>query len=146
MSISIRTLSHDEALALLARHHVGRLAYAYKQRVDIEPLHYVMDGEWLYLRTGHGSKLSMLEHSPWVAMEVDEVRGLFDWDSAVVHGSVHILDATEGSEAAARWEHAVATFRRLVPEAFTEGDPTPHRDLMLRVHLSHVEGRSARPG
>jgi uncharacterized protein len=145
MAISFRTLSLDECRALLARHRVGRLAYAYKQRIDIEPLHYVLDGEWIYLRTSQGSKLAMLGHAPWVAMEVDEVRDLFDWESVVIHGSVQVLDAADGPEATARWEHAVETFRRLMPAAFAAGDPTPHRDVMLRVHLSHVEGRAASP-
>lgn len=143
MSIAIRTLTSEECQALLSRHHVGRLAYAYKQRVDIEPLHYVADGEWLYLRTGRGTKVSMLEHQPWVALEVDEIRDLFDWESVVVHGSVQVLNPLTGGETDARWQHAVATFRRLVPTAFAAGDPTPQRDVMLRVHMSHVEGRAA---
>ncbi len=143
MSISFRTLSADECQALLASQHLGRLAYAYKQRVDIEPLHYVADGEWLYLRTSRGTKVAMLEHQPWVALEVDDVRGMFDWQSVVVHGSVQVLDPADGPDATARWQHAVDTFRRIVPEAFAAGDPTPSRDVMLRVHLSHVEGRAA---
>ena len=143
MPISIRSLTADECQALLGAHRVGRLAYAYKQRVDIEPLHYVADGEWLYLRTAHGTKLSMLMHQPWVALEVDEVHGMFDWRSVVVHGSVQLLDPSEGVDSRARWDHAVATFRRIVPQAFAAGDPTPNRDVMLRVHMSHVEGRQA---
>jgi len=143
MSISFRALSADECQALLASQQVGRLAYAYKQRVDIEPLHFVADGEWLYLRTAHGTKLSMLVHQPWVALEVDEVHGLFDWRSVVVHGSVQVLSPADGPDGLARWDHAVATFRRLVPTAFADGDPTPARDVMLRVHMSHVEGRQA---
>ncbi len=143
MSIIFRSLTTDECHALLRTQHVGRLAYAYKQRVDIEPLHYVMDGEWLYLRTASGSKLSMLEHQPWVAFEVDEVVELFNWRSVVTHGSVHLLDPSDGAEGQARWAHAVETFRRLVPTAFAAGDPTPQRDVMLRVHMSHVEGRTA---
>ncbi|MES3033461.1 MAG: pyridoxamine 5'-phosphate oxidase family protein [Gemmatimonadota bacterium] len=146
MSIVIRTLTPEECQAMLARHHVGRLAYAYKQRVDIEPLHFVADGEWLYLRTARGTKVSMLEHQPWVALEVDEIRDLFDWESVVVHGSVQVLDPQHGADGDARWQHAVATFRRLVPTAFDTGDPTPQRDVMLRVHMSHVEGRSASSG
>lgn len=143
MSITIRALSADECQALLAQHHVGRLAYAYKQRVDIEPLHYVADGEWLYLRTAHGTKVSMLEHQPWVALEVDDIRSMFEWESVVVHGSVQVLDAHDGPDAGAKWQHAVDTFRRIVPQAFAAGDPTPQRDVMLRVHMSHVEGRAA---
>lgn len=143
MSISFRALSADECQALLASHHVGRLAYAYKQRVDIEPLHYVLDGEWLYLRTSHGTKVSMLEHQPWVALEVDEIHGMFEWKSVVVHGSVQVLDPASGDDTLSRWQYAVDTFRRLVPEAFSAADPTPGRDVMLRVHMSHVEGRAA---
>jgi len=145
MPISFRSLSAEECQTLLRAHHVGRLAYAFKQRVDIEPLHFVAEGEWLYLRTGRGTKVAMLEHQPWVALEVDEVRGLFEWSSVVVHGSVQILDPEDGPEGASRWQHAVDTFRRLVPEAFSTADPTPTRDVMLRVHMSHVEGRAASP-
>ena len=147
MPPTFRTLSTDEARALLARHRVGRLAYAWRQRVDIEPLHYALDGDWLYLRTQQGTKLSMLEHQPWVAFEVDEVRDDFDWESVVVHGSVQRLeDPREGAEAAARWAHAVAVFRRVIPAAFAAHDPTPERDVLVRVHLAHVEGRAATPG
>jgi nitroimidazol reductase NimA-like FMN-containing flavoprotein (pyridoxamine 5'-phosphate oxidase superfamily) len=37
----IRALNEAETEALLARNHVGRLAYARDNRVDIEPVHYV---------------------------------------------------------------------------------------------------------
>ncbi len=145
MPISFRNLTAVECQALLRAHHIGRLAYAYKQRVDIEPLHFVADGEWLYLRTGRGTKVAMLEHQPWVALEVDDVRGLFEWKSVVVHGSVQILNPADGPEGESRWQHAVAAFRRLVPAAFSAADPTPTRDVILRVHMSHVEGRAASP-
>lgn len=146
MPIQFRNLSADECHVLLESQHVGRLAYAYKQRVDIEPLHFVVDGEWLYLRTAHGTKLAMLEHQPWVALEVDDVRGLFEWQSVVVHGIVEVLDATDGNAGVALWQHAVDVFRGAVPQAFAADDPTPARDVMLRVHLSHVSGRAASAG
>jgi uncharacterized protein len=146
MPIQFRNLSADECHALLAAQHVGRLAYTYKQRVDIEPLHFVVDGEWLFLRTAFGAKLAMLSHRPWVAFEVDDVRGLFEWQSVVVHGIVEVLDATDGVAGVDLWQHAVDVFRRVVPQAFAADDPTPARDVMLRVHLSHVSGRAASQG
>ena len=77
-------LSEANARALLARNHIGRLAFSYRDRVDIQPIHYVYDQEWLFGRTGMGSKLVMLAHHPWCAFEVDEVHGPFHWRS---HGS-----------------------------------------------------------
>ena len=52
----IGTLSREECEQILARNHVGRMAYAWKNRVDIEPLHYVFDGHWLYGRTSQGPR------------------------------------------------------------------------------------------
>lgn len=57
------------------RNRVGRLAFSFRDRVDIEPLHYVFRGGWLYGRPSPGSKLQTLRHNPWVAFEVDEIDG-----------------------------------------------------------------------
>src|SRR2546423_116632 len=88
----IRVLTLHESLDLLACNHVGRIAYAFHDRVDILPVHYVYDAGWIYGRTSEGTKLIALAHNPWVAFEVDVIRGLFDWESVVVHGSFHQLD------------------------------------------------------
>ena len=90
-------LSHAFAYAMLKRLHVGRLAYSLHDRVDIQPINYVFDDGWIVGRTQVGSKLSTLTHNPWCAFEVDDVRGLFDWDSVVARGSFHILDPEQGS-------------------------------------------------
>ena len=37
----IRELTRAEIEALLTRNNVGRIAYAFKDRVDIEPINYV---------------------------------------------------------------------------------------------------------
>ena len=74
-------LSRDDAIALLARNHVGRLAYAFRDRVDVEPISYVLDDAWLYARTSPGAKLTTQQHHPFVAFEVDEVAGPLSWAS-----------------------------------------------------------------
>ena len=38
-----RDLEPAECTALLERHHVGRLAFSRKDRVDIEPINYIHD-------------------------------------------------------------------------------------------------------
>ena len=72
----IRELARAEMEAILARNNVGRIAYAFQDRVDIEPINYVYANGWVYCRTSHGVKLEMMAHHRWVAFEVDEVRGV----------------------------------------------------------------------
>ncbi len=140
----IRELDAGESRALLSRHHVGRIAYSFHDRVDIQPIHYVLDDEWIYGRTGLGTKFATLAHHPWCAFEVDEVRDLFDWDSVVVKGHIELLDPELSSpDACAR---GLELMRTLVPETFTRADPVPHRSILFRIHINELTGRSARPG
>lgn len=136
-------LSEHEALAILERNHVGRIAFTLHDRVDIQPLHYVMDASWLYGRTQVGSKLATLAHQRWCALEADEVRGLFDWDSVVVKGSFQILDPELGSPDA--YVRGVHLLRDFVPHALSADDPAPSRLVLFRIHIDDVTGRSARP-
>ncbi len=131
--------------ALLARHVVARLAYTHRDRVDIEPIHYVYVDGWLYLRTQPGTKLSTLIHNPWVALEIDEVRALYDWESVVVRGRLQLLDDGPHDAARTRYRVAVEAIRTLVPEAFTADDPTPGRVIVCALYVDDVEGRRATP-
>jgi nitroimidazol reductase NimA-like FMN-containing flavoprotein (pyridoxamine 5'-phosphate oxidase superfamily) len=137
-----RDLAPEESSALLLRHNVGRLAYSYHDRVDVQPIHYVFREGWIYGRTSRGQKFSSLAHNPWCAFEVDEVRGVFDWDSVVVKGHIELLDPELGSPDA--YSRGLELMRSILPETFTELDPVPHRSILFRVHASEMSGRSAR--
>ena len=88
-----RSLTERDCRALLRHHHAGRLAFTLRDIVDIEPISYVLDGHWLYARTAPGTKLAKLRHNPFVAFEVDEIVGPFDWRSVVAHGTAYFLTA-----------------------------------------------------
>ena len=140
---AFRSLPQHECLALLARHHVGRLAFSFHDRVDIQPIHYVFEAGWIYGRTSEGEKLTTLEHNQWIAFEVDEVRGTFDWQSVVVRGSFHRLDARLDAGAQA---HAVRLLRAIVPATLTADDPVPFRSVVFRIAVGDVSGRAATSG
>jgi nitroimidazol reductase NimA-like FMN-containing flavoprotein (pyridoxamine 5'-phosphate oxidase superfamily) len=141
------TLDRDQCVVILARNHVGRIAYAWKNQVDIEPLHYVYHDGWLYGRTSHGAKLDVTGSTWWpVAFEVDEVEGLFQWRSVVVHGGFYSV-ADDGMEAhAEEWRRGVELLRTLVPETLAEGDPVAFRTVVFRMAVQEVTGREAVPG
>lgn len=136
----IRDLTAAEGVALLSRNWIGRIAYSHKDRVSIEPIHYVFDDPWIFGRTSEGSKLVTLAHNRWCAFEVDTINGLFDWESVVIKGQF----STSRPPFFAGWDQdrAIAAIRKLVPTAFTEDDPTPQRQFLFGIHASEVTGRS----
>lgn len=143
---TFRELTRDECNEVLERNHVGRVAFTFHDHVDIEPVNYVYADGWLHGRTAPGGKIAVLRHHPWVAFEVDEVDGLFDWRSVTVHGAVHIPDP-DGAPAD-REAHAttLAQLRRLLPDTLTTTDPVPTRLLLFRIHVDQLTGRAAASG
>lgn len=140
---TIRALTREECDALLDRNRVGRIAFTFRDRVDIEPVHYVSAKGWLHGRTSPGTKLATLRHHPWVAFEVDEIEGLYDWRSVVVHGAVHLPDAEGSPTDREAYESTLGLIRQLVPFALEQGDPTPERQVLFRIHVDEVTGRAA---
>jgi nitroimidazol reductase NimA-like FMN-containing flavoprotein (pyridoxamine 5'-phosphate oxidase superfamily) len=134
-----RDLSRDECLAILGRHDVGRLAFTFHDRVDIEPLNYVMvDGD-LAFRTVPGSKVDVLRHHPWVAFEVDEVDGINAWSSVVVHGTIYLLRAAGSPDERRAYDAAVERIREITPTGASKGE-----SVLLRLHVERLTGREAR--
>ncbi|MEO8564040.1 MAG: pyridoxamine 5'-phosphate oxidase family protein [bacterium] len=139
--ISIRELTADECRDLLVRTHIGRLAFTLHDRVDIEPIGYVSDGEWIFGRTSKGTKLATLLHHPWCAFEADDVRSMFEWSSVVAKGTFYLLDPELGSPDTYR--RAEGLLRELVPGTFSPDDPTPHRDIVFGIFINEMTGRRA---
>lgn len=137
----ISKLGEAACKRILARNHVGRLAYAFHDTVDIIPLHYAYEEGWLYGRTSPGQKLATLHHHRWVAFEVDEIDDWFEWRSVVVRGAFYQL--TEDLADPEVREHAVEVLRQVIPAAFTDADPVPSRTVLFRIHIDSMSGRRA---
>lgn len=143
-AVEFRDLTGEEIDAILTRNNVGRLAFAFHDRVDIQPIHYVYADGWLYGRTSEGEKTGTLQHNQWVAFEVDEIEDVFTWRSVVVHATFTMIDPEESEAAAAIWEKAANKISMVVPNAFTDEDPVPFRDVLFRMYVNNVRGREAR--
>ncbi len=150
----IRELNRSESELILSRNTVGRLAFSFKDHVDIEPINYVYKNGWIYGRTSAGTKTDTIAHHMWVAFEVDEVAGAFDWRSVVVKGPFYVLDSQpsphpEPNDTSARedqeFAQGVALLRSIVPGTLQSSDATPFRHTVFRIHLDEVTGREAVP-
>lgn len=142
----VRALDHTECEALLTSQHVGRLAFSFRDRVDIEPMHYVYANGHIYGRTQLGTKVNVLAHHPWIAFEVDDITALFSWRSVVVHGRIEFPDPKGAPPEVERFTQAVTRFRTLVPTAFAADDPTPARELAFVIAVQEMTGRAATIG
>ena len=119
---TIVELSREAGLRLLAEHHVGRIAFTFRDRVDIEPISYVYANGWIWARTSPRTNLTTVSHHPYVAFEVDEVQSASDWRSVVVHGTIYFIDAERDEEDRAIYDEAVRQLRSLDPSVFTDRD------------------------
>jgi nitroimidazol reductase NimA-like FMN-containing flavoprotein (pyridoxamine 5'-phosphate oxidase superfamily) len=141
----VRDLSFEEAEELLRRHAVGRLAYLMRNQVEIVPIHYVYADGWIYARSAVGQKLRALLQAPWVAFEVDEIENAGSWRSVVVRGSAQILDPEGPPMEREALEQAIAALRKANPNVLREGDPSPGRNFVVRIHADRVTGKAASP-
>jgi nitroimidazol reductase NimA-like FMN-containing flavoprotein (pyridoxamine 5'-phosphate oxidase superfamily) len=141
--VTFRDLERDEIEAMLGRNNVGRLAFSFHDRVDVQPIHYVYERGWIYGRTSEGDKIMALTHNQWVAFEIDEIEDVFDWKSVVVHGSFWILHPRGSAHAEELWIKAAELVSRIVPGTLTENDPVAFRQTLFRIAVSDVRGREA---
>jgi uncharacterized protein len=141
--VAFRELERDEIEVMLARNNVGRLAFSFHDRVDVQPIHYVYEHGWVYGRTSEGDKIMALSHNQWVAFEIDEIDGVFDWKSVVVHGSFWILHPRGSAHAEELWIKAAELVSKIVPGTLTENDPVSFRQTLFRIAVSDVRGREA---
>jgi hypothetical protein len=139
------TLTPEESWAVLRRNHVGRLCFINHGAVDIEPVHYVLGDARIILRSAAGTKLGALAHNPYVAFEVDEIDGTFDWRSVIARGTVYVADR-DGSPIERRaFARGVSALRAFVPETLRPGDPTPMRSTVYAIYVDAITGRIAVP-
>ena len=139
----IRELKGKDLAFVLGRNHVGRIAFMGDGRIELLPVHYVYADGAIIGRTAVGTKYASWLTRDDVVFEVDESDGLFDWRSVIVRGAVTMLHARGPDLERAAYRRAVEAFRRLMPDAFTERDPTPSRAVMFEITPLSMTGRIA---
>ncbi len=142
-----RRLSEDESRQVLSRNHVGRVANSFHDRLDIELVQYVYSEGWIYGRTTREGTSSAVAHNPWVAFEVDESTGLFDWCSVVVKGTFERLEPAESGIPDLATAHGMDQLRALISDARVIASLPPsasvqsHREF--RLFVGEISGRGA---
>jgi nitroimidazol reductase NimA-like FMN-containing flavoprotein (pyridoxamine 5'-phosphate oxidase superfamily) len=139
---TFRELTPEECIEILSRNHLGRIAFSFHDAVDIRPINYTYDKGWIFGRTSPSDKLETLRHNQWVAFEVDEITGPFDWVSVIARGSFYTTGPEGSMEDMNFHERAMMQIRRGNPLAFTDEDPTGFRTEVFAIHVDLLTGRS----
>ena len=134
-------LTASECESVLQRNNVGRLAFSLHDRVNVLPVHYRYAEGWLYGRTAPGGKLLQILRNRWIAFEVDEQHGIFDWHSVVVHGALYVINPGRNTHEHQIYDRAIDLLRDLIPSTLGPGDPIPFRDQFFRIHAAEITGR-----
>jgi len=142
--VRTRALSESAAEALVAKHHVGSLSIAFHDRVTIELVAYVYADRWIYGRMEDGPNLATLRHHHWVAFQVAEIRGIYDWRTVTVHGSVQLLSDGSSAFETDQYQVGLTLLRSAVSAVFTPRDPAPERVQLFRLYVDEIVGRESR--
>jgi nitroimidazol reductase NimA-like FMN-containing flavoprotein (pyridoxamine 5'-phosphate oxidase superfamily) len=144
IQVTKRELDRHEAERLLSIHHTGRMAFAFHDRVMLVLVNYVYANGWIYARMEQGPALRTLQHRQWVAFEVDEIGGVYDWRTVVVHGSVQFLKNDRLSPDWCEFNRALELLRNQISSIHTSSDPQPARLQLYRIHVDDCIGRESR--
>ena len=144
IEVTKRNLDWHESEEILAMHHTGRMAFAFHDRVMMTIVNYVYTNGWIYARLELGPMITTLQHHQWVAFEVDEVSGVYDWRTVIVHGAVQFLSNDRSSPEWRAFNRALELLRGQVPTILTKEDPLPERVQLYRIHLDECFGRESR--
>jgi uncharacterized protein len=136
-------LTPQEAEALLERNHLGRLAYAFRDHVDIRPLGYIFRDGWIFGRTEPGVKIETLLHHRWIAFQVDEIQDQWNWSSVVVQGAFHVLEPDAPGEEGRVRKRALAALSEAFEGLFGPEDPASHRTVLFGIAPQEIVGRRA---
>lgn len=142
--VDTRQMDTASVEALLTKHHVGSMALAFHDRVTISLVNYVYAKGWIYARLEDGPDLATVQHHRWVAFEVSEIDGIYDWRSVTARGSVEFLPRDGTGAVKREFDAAVDILRSAVPAVFTSHDPMPQRVQLIRIHVDDLIGRQSR--
>ena len=144
INVETRSLDRQEAESMLSKHHTGRMAFAFHDKITIELVNYVYADGWIYARIEQGPALTTLRHHQWVAFEVDELKTVYDWRTVTVHGSLQFLSDDRSSPEWRDFNRAAELIRAQVPSVLTADDPLPNRNQVYRIYIDEILGRESR--
>ena len=146
----ITELSPKEALDVVTRAHLGRLACAKDGQPYIVPISLSYGDHYLYAASSEGQKIEWMRGNPLVCVEVDEVASSQQWISVVIYGCYEELP--DNPEYQAKRQLAWSLLQRQpvwwepgYVKTILAGTERPLVPLYFRIRVERITGHRGRP-
>ena len=141
-------LSSAQIEKLIAGNVIGRLGCHADGKTYVVPISYAYDGQFIYVRTFEGLKVSMMRKNPNVCFQIDEMENMANWKSVVAWGTYEELknekERNEGLEKLiSRMLPGISSETvKLSPQwPFPTNDFSKIRGIIFRIRITEKTGR-----
>jgi len=93
-------LNENQIEALLTDQVIGRIACQSNGDIYLVPVNYVYHDGYIYSHSAVGKKIRMMRENPEICFEVDNIQGIFRWQSVIVKGTYEEINGVEEKQQA----------------------------------------------
>ena len=91
-----KDLNSEQIEKVISENFIGRLGCHADDEIYVVPISYAYDGKYIYFLSFEGLKLSMMRKNPKVCFQIDTIKNMANWDSAIVWGTFEELTNKKG--------------------------------------------------
>lgn len=146
-----RNLREKEGIELLENNYIGQLAYILGGHPYIVPITYYYDRDTHTITSysSEGHKMSAMRKNPSVALGVNEITSVADWQSVMVHGTFEELQGIDAKHMLREFSEGV---KRILNR--TKGEETrfisdfsakieaEERPIIFRIKINEITGKT----
>jgi nitroimidazol reductase NimA-like FMN-containing flavoprotein (pyridoxamine 5'-phosphate oxidase superfamily) len=133
----INQISNEEAWALLGNGRVGHLGCIANDYPYVIPIHYLVEGNYIYAHSLWGYKVAALRANPRACLQVDQVRDECHWRSVIAYGDYEEVQDTK--ESARILANLFSRFPTLTPvESSIASDANPPEIVVMSIRVNKI--------
>ena len=145
-----RNLEQKEQLELLSNNYIGRLAYISAGRPYAVAItfYYEPDSNSIISYSGEGHKIKAMRKNPLVALVVDEVESINNWNSVLVHGTFEEIEGIDAKHHLHQFSEGVKNILNRTVELkarfLSEFSSKIHADghpIVFRINIDEITGK-----
>lgn len=147
-----KNLSKTEIEKVISGNITGRLGCHEEGKTYIVPVSYAYSGDYIYVRSFEGLKISMMRKNPNVCFQIDQMENMANWQSVIVWGVYEeltkVAERNKGLEILqSRVLPTISSETvKLSPEwPFPTGRLSNIEGIVFRIRITEKTGRCEKP-